>query len=409
MSFAALGLAPALLRAVKDAGYLTPTPIQTQAIPLLLQGRDLLACAQTGTGKTAAFGLPLLQQLLQRQDGLRVLILVPTRELAVQIHTSLRVYGRYTTVRLGVVYGGVKIGPQTLELRAGLDILVATPGRLLDHLERGTVDFAALECLILDEADRMLDMGFIHDVRRILHAIPAQRQTLFFSATLPYDVQCLAAEMLQEPVRIEITPPATTPPTIRQVIHPVDRAQKTNLLLHLLTTRRMEHVLVFTRTKDRADRLARHLSRQGHMTAALHGDKPQGVRTRVLNGFRTRQVHILIATDLAARGLDVEGVSHVVNFDLPSVAEDYVHRVGRTGRAETPGHAVSLMDAGEWEAVCGIERLTGVAIPREVVPGFEPSRQELHGPTVPRRGTVRRWAPSHRAGRQRSSPRRRIL
>lgn len=401
MSFAALGLAPALLRAVKDAGYITPTPIQTQAIPLLLQGRDILGCAQTGTGKTAAFGLPLLQRLQhQRQNGPRALILVPTRELAVQIHASLRLYGRYTTVRLGVVYGGVKIGPQALRLHAGTDILVATPGRLLDHLERGNVDFAALESLILDEADRMLDMGFIHDVRRILHTLPAQRQTLFFSATLPYDVQCLAAEMLQEPVRIEVTRSATTPPTIRQVIHPVDREQKANLLMHLLTNRSMEHVLVFTRTKDRADRLARHLSREGHVTAALHGDKPQGVRTRVLDGFRARKVNILVATDLAARGLDVEGVSHVVNFDLPSVAEDYVHRVGRTGRAETPGNAVSLMDAGEWEAVCGIERLTGVEIPREVVPGFEPSRQELPVPAVPRR-SVRRWAPSHRAWRQR--------
>lgn len=401
MSFATLGLAPALLRAVKDAGYLTPTPIQTQAIPLLLQGHDLLACAQTGTGKTAAFSLPLLQRLQhQGQDGPRALILVPTRELAVQIHTSLRLYGRYTTVRSGVVYGGVKIGPQTLVLRAGVDILVATPGRLLDHVERGSVDFAALACLVLDEADRMLDMGFIHDVRRILRALPAQRQTLFFSATLPYDVKCLAAEMLQDPVRIESTPPATTPAIIHQVIHPVDREQKTDLLMHLLTNRSMQHVLVFTRTKARADRLAHHLSRQGHVTAALHGDKPQSVRTRALNGFRTRKVSILVATDLAARGLDVEGVSHVVNFDLPSVAEDYVHRVGRTGRAELPGHAVSLMAADEWEAVCGIERLTGVAIPREVVPGFEPSRQEPTVSTVPRR-SVRRWAPSHRAWRQR--------
>jgi ATP-dependent RNA helicase RhlE len=397
MSFADLGLAPALLRAVEDAGYITPTPIQTQAIPLLLQGRDLLGCAQTGTGKTAAFGLPLLQRLQQRrQDGPRALVLAPTRELAVQIHASLRVYGRYTPMRLGVVVGGVKIGPQALGLRAGMDILVATPGRLLDHLERGNVRFAALECLILDEADRMLDMGFIHDVRRILRAVPAQRQTLCFSATLSYDVQCLAAEMLQDPVRVEVTRSATAPPTIRQVIHPVDREQKANLLMHLLTHRRMEHVLVFTRTKYGADRLARHLTRQGHVTAALHGDKPQGVRTRVLNGFRTRQVHILVATDLAARGLDVEGVSHVVNFDLPSVAEDYVHRIGRTGRAETPGNAVSLMDAGEWEAVCGIERLTGVEIPREVVPGFEPSRLGMSMPTVPRL-SVRRWAPSHRA------------
>ena len=287
-------------------------------------------------------------------------------------------------MRLGVVYGGVKIGPQALRLRAGMDILVATPGRLLDHLERGNVGFAALESLVLDEADRMLDMGFIHDVRRILRVLPAQRQTLFFSATLQYDVQCLAAEMLQDPVRIEVTRSATTPPTIRQVIHPVDREQKANLLMHLLTNRSMEHVLVFTRTKDRADRLARHLSREGHVTAALHGDKPQGVRTRVLDGFRAKKVNILVATDLAARGLDVEGVSHVVNFDLPSVAEDYVHRVGRTGRAETPGNAVSLMDAGEWEAVCGIERLTGVEIPREVVPGFEPSRREITVPTVPR-------------------------
>jgi ATP-dependent RNA helicase RhlE len=401
MAFADLGLAPALLRAVADAGYITPTPIQTQAIPLLLQGRDLLGCAQTGTGKTAAFGLPLLQRLQHhRQTGPRALVLAPTRELAAQIHTSLRAYGRYTSVRLGVVFGGVKIGPQALRLHAGMDILVATPGRLLDHLDRGNVRFAALECLILDEADRMLDMGFIHDVRRILRAVPAQRQTLLFSATLPYAVQSLAAEMLQQPVRVEVTRPATTPLTIRQVIHPVDREQKANLLMHLLASGSMEHVLIFTRTKDGADRLAEHLTRQGHVTVALHGDKPQGVRTRVLDGFRRRKVNILVATDLAARGLDVEGVSHVVNFDLPSVAEDYVHRVGRTGRAETPGNAVSLMDAGEWEMVCGIECLTGVEIPREVVPGFEPSRLGMSVPSAPRR-SVRRWAPSLRAWRHR--------
>jgi ATP-dependent RNA helicase RhlE len=376
MSFAKPGLAPALLRAVEDAGSITPTPIRTQAIPLLLQGRDLPGCAQMGTGKTAAFGLPLRQRLQQHQhqDGPRSLVLAPTRELAIQIHMSLRVYGRYTTVRLGVVFGGVNIGPQARRLRAGMDIPVATPGRLLDHLERGNVRCAALACLLLDEADRMLDMGCIHAVRRMLHAMPAQRQTLGFSTTLSDDVQCLVAAMLQQPVRVEVTRSTTPPSTIRQIIHPVDREQKTNLLMHVLTNGSMEHVLVFTRTTYGADRLARHLTRQGHMTAALHGDTPQGIRTRVLDGFRTRHVHMLVATDLATHGLDVEDVSHMVNFDVPSVAENDVYRVGRTGRAKPPGNAVSLMAAEEWEAVWGIERLTGVEIPCEIVPGFEPSR-----------------------------------
>ncbi len=400
---------PKLLRAVDDAQYKTPTPIQVRAIPLVFHGSDIVACAQTGTGKTAGFLLPILQRLAQEErGGVRALVLTPTRELAMQIGESARIYGKYLKVRTTVVFGGVGLGPQADRLRGGTDLLIATPGRLLDHMNRGTVKFPNLYCLVLDEADRMLDMGFLPDVRRILRALPQSRQTLLFSATMPREIERLAKDTLRKPEVIDIGQRATPVATVRQVLYLVEIEQKRDLLNHLLQSSNMRHVLVFTRTKIRADRLAKHLSKTDRRVAALHGDKTQRTRTQTLDRFRSGQVDVLIATDIAARGLDVDGISHVVNFDVPNSPEDYVHRIGRTARAEAKGEAITFASADEIDAVRAIESLLGEEVPRKVIRGFEPTSFTVRRFEKPassraariRSGSIRHFTPR---GRRRKS------
>ena len=399
MSFEDLGLAPEILRAVKAKNYETPTPIQAQAIPAIMGGRDVIGCAQTGTGKTAGFTLPILHRLREgKSPSLRVLVLVPTRELAAQVYESTRTYGRYLRLRTEVVFGGVGIRPQTEALRYGVDILVATPGRLLDHMRHGHVQFRNLEVLVIDEADRMLDMGFLPDVRTILKSLPSRRQTLFFSATMPEEVQKLAHEILKQPQVIKIVGQGTPANGIRQVIYPVDTARKRDLLIHLMEKEKMDQVLVFTRTKHRADHLAEHLESKGKRVAALHSNKSQGARNKALEGFRNGAIQVLVATNLAARGLDVKGISHVVNYEIPEAPEDYVHRIGRTARAAATGDAISLMSPNERGSVRDIERLIGAKIPQVMMAGFE-CKDEVLEPSVrkrtfrPRRqnGVGRRW------------------
>ncbi len=372
MPFTKLGLAPELARAVREEGYETPTPIQQGAIPSLMAGRDLIGCAQTGTGKTAAFTLPLLHRLREGARGrLRALILTPTRELALQVAEAVKVYGRHLHLRSAVVYGGVGIGPQVSALRRGIDILVATPGRLLDHMGRGNVDFRSLEVLILDEADRMLDMGFIRDVRRIIGALPARRQTLLFSATMPDEIRRLSREILRDPVNVEVAPRRSTPPQgVRQLLLPVASARKRDLLAHLIENEARGQTLVFTRTKHGANKLARHLEKRGHAVAVLHGNRNQSQRTRALDAFKKRRARVMVATDIAGRGIDVEGIAHVVNYDLPNVPEDYVHRIGRTARAGATGHAISLVTPEDRQHVRAIETLIGRTIERRTVQGF---------------------------------------
>ncbi len=400
---------PELLRAVGDAEYEQPTPIQEQAIPVVLRGDDVLACAQTGTGKTAAFLLPLLQRLARGERGrVGALVVSPTRELAAQIGESAKIYGKYLRLRTAVVFGGVGLGPQADQLRAGADLVIATPGRLLDHMERGAVTLSTVKVLVLDEADRMFDMGFLPDVRRIVKATPNTRQTLLFSATMPLEIERLAYETLRSPVTIDVGRRATPVAAVRQAIYPVDAEQKRDLLCHLLRHGGMKQVLVFTRTKSRADRLAGHLAQVGCRVAALHGGKSQGARTQALHGFRSGRVEVLVATDLAARGIDVEGISHVVNFDVPNVPEDYVHRIGRTARAEATGDAISLASSDEVDFIHDIERLIGAPIPRYVVGGFEPGPETLRrfSQTVASRSArPSSAAPRHFAprGRQRQS------
>lgn len=406
-TFAELGLTPELVRAVRDAQYDLPTPIQTQAIPVALRGDDILACAQTGTGKTAAFLLPTLQHLEPGARGqVRALVLTPTRELAAQIGESARTYGKHLRSRTGVMFGGVSMGPQMHQLRQGLDLLIATPGRLLDHLQRGSASLSAVTVLVLDEADRMLDLGFLPDVRRILRAMPATRQTLLFSATMPSEIERLAHDTLRSPVVIDVGRRATPVAAVRQVIHPVLAEQKSDLLCHLLQRGDLRHVLIFTRTKVRADRLAGRLVQSGRRVATLHGGKSQGARVQALSGFRSGRVEVLVATDIAARGLDVDGISHVVNFDMPNSPEDYVHRIGRTARAAATGDAISLVSFDEVSFVRDIERLIGVTIPCQVVRGFEPGGETLRRLTQPvasraarlATGAIRHFAPR---GRQR--------
>jgi ATP-dependent RNA helicase RhlE len=372
MSFDTLGLAPEIVRAVKAQNYETPTPIQAKAIPVILEGKDLIGCAQTGTGKTAGFTLPILQRLMTgKSPSLRVLVLVPTRELAAQVSDSIKTYGRFLRLRTAVVYGGVGYAPQIQALRNGIDILVATPGRLLDHMRQGLVRYNALEVLVIDEADRMLDMGFLPDVRTILKALPTKRQTLFFSATMPPEVQRLAGEILKQPTVIEIDRQGTPAKNVRQVVYPIDTARKRDLLVHLIEKEQMGQVLVFTRTKHRADHLAGQLERTGKRVAAIHGNKSQAARTKALEAFRRGSIQVLVATNLAARGLDVKGISHVVNYELPEVPEDYIHRIGRTARAEAVGDAISLVAPHEREQLRDIERLLGEKIPQTTVEGFE--------------------------------------
>jgi ATP-dependent RNA helicase RhlE len=372
MKFTELGLRPELLRAVDRAGYRIATPIQARAIPAALDGQDLIACAQTGTGKTAAFLLPILQRLATGRPGPRprALVVTPTRELAAQITAAARQYGCYMRLRSTVIFGGVGMEPQQRRLRAGLDLLVATPGRLLDHLGRGHARLDSVETLVLDEADRMLDMGFLPDIRRILKALPAERQNLFFSATMPDAIEALIRRTARNPTVVEVTRRATPVSAIRQVIHPVEMTSKKDLLTTLLERADTGPTLVFTRTKARANQLVRRLEKSRRQVAAIHGNKSQSARTRALASFREGRIDTLIATDIAARGIDVEGISHVINFDLPHVPEDYVHRIGRTARAGATGDAVSLAAPEERLQLAAIERLVGAAIPRETVPGF---------------------------------------
>ena len=389
MPFATLGLVPELVRAVAEEGYERPTPVQLEAIPLALDGRDLIGSAQTGTGKTAAFMLPILQRLAPgRKHTLRALILVPTRELAEQVLQSARTYGRHLHLSAAAVYGGVGMEPQTRALKHGADIVVATPGRLLDHMERGHVDYSKLEVLVLDEADRMLDMGFAPDVRRILSALPEERQTMLFSATISLEVDALARRALNGHASVEIGRRAQPAEGIEHVIVAVDKLQKRGVLARILGAKPAGQTLVFTRTKYGADKLVTFLRREGIAAHAIHGDKAQSHRQRTLDEFRTGRAEILVATDIAARGIDVDGIRMVVNFDVPGDPEVYVHRVGRTARAGARGLALTLISPDEWLLMADIEKLIGRAFPREVIPGFEPSVAPLQPkavePEVPR-------------------------
>jgi len=376
MHFNSLGLSEPILRAVAEHGYDTPTPIQAQAIPAVLDGKDVMGAAQTGTGKTAGFTLPILERLsegkLAGANQARTLILTPTRELAAQVGASVLTYGKYLPLRSAVVFGGVKINPQMMKLRQGVDILVATPGRLLDLYGQKAVRFDSLEVLVLDEADRMLDMGFIHDIRKILNLLPRKRQNLMFSATFSNDIRNLAKGLVNDPVEISVSPRNTTVESVKQWICPVDKKQKAALLTKLIQDNGWRQVLVFSRTKHGANKLARQLETAGINAAAIHGNKSQGARTRALADFKKGEIRILVATDIAARGLDIEQLPQVVNFDLPNVPEDYIHRIGRTGRAGATGQAVSLVSADEFKQLSDIEHLIKQLLTRKLIDGFEP-------------------------------------
>ncbi len=378
MSFNNLGLRAELVRAVSENGYDTATPIQQQAIPLVLEGRDLMGSAQTGTGKTAGFTLPLLQRLMdapkpeQGRRAIRALVITPTRELAAQVHESIVTYGRYLPLKSAVVFGGVSINPQKQKLVRGVDILVATPGRLLDHVGQRSVDLSRVELLVLDEADRMLDMGFIHDIRKLLALVPANKQTLLFSATFSSEIKQLANGLLKTPALVEVARRNMTVDAIEQVVHPVDKGRKRELLSYLIGSNRWQQVLVFSRTKHGANRLAQQLNMDGINAAAIHGNKSQGARTRALADFKAGSVQALVATDIAARGLDIDQLPHVVNYDLPNIPEDYVHRIGRTGRAGREGEAISLVCIDELKLLADIERLIRHDLPRRVIDGYEP-------------------------------------
>ncbi|MEN3274775.1 MAG: ATP-dependent helicase RhlE [Massilia sp.] len=407
MSFATLGLSDAIVRAVTEQGYTTPTPIQAQAIPAVLGGGDLLAGAQTGTGKTAGFTLPLLQRLSTDAVGaalknksspraVRALVLTPTRELAAQVEESVRLYGKYTNLNSAVIFGGVGINPQIKLLKHGVDILVATPGRLLDHAGQGTVDLSKIEILVLDEADRMLDMGFIHDIRKVLALLPPKRQNLLFSATFSDDIKALADRLLNNPASIEVARRNSTVEVIAQKIHPVDRDKKHPMLAHLIKENSWHQVLVFTRTKHGANKLVEQLGKDGIGAMAIHGNKSQSARTKALSEFKDGSLQVLVATDIAARGIDIDQLPHVVNYDLPNVPEDYVHRIGRTGRAGATGEAVSLVCVDEHDMLKDIEKLIKQTLPRHVIPGFEPDPTARAQPIQLRSG-----APGHpnRGGR----------
>ncbi len=402
-SFQSLGLAPGLLRALEEQGYSEPTPIQCQAIPAALEGRDVVGSAQTGTGKTAAFLLPILQRLRAGRNGtLRALVLAPTRELAEQVLNSARAYGRHVDLKSAAVYGGVRMEPQTRALKAGVDIVIATPGRLLDHMGRGHVDASRLEVLVLDEADRMLDMGFSRDVHRILDSLPSKRQTLFFSATISGDVDRLARRALKDYAAVEIGRRAEAAEGVEHVLVAVDKPRKRSLLAKLLEVLPDGRTLVFTRTKHGAEIVAHHLRREGNKVTALHGGKTQSARNEALGRFKQGKTRVLVATDVAARGIDVDDIALVVNFDVPRDPELYVHRVGRTARAGAQGIAMTLMSPDEWTLMSDVEKLLGRTLSREVVPGYEPAiapsqPAELTpdpkppGPSLgPRRGASRR-------------------
>jgi ATP-dependent RNA helicase RhlE len=370
-SFAELMLAPELLRAVAEAGYTAPTPIQSRAIPLILRGRDIMGLAKTGTGKTAAFTLPIVQRLLGGPRRARALILAPTRELAVQVRESFARYAEHSGLVIVDIYGGVPLGPQEQALRSGVDVIVATPGRLLDHMDRQNVAFDDLEVLVLDEADRMLDMGFAPQLNRIVAEIPKYRQTLLFSATMPPEVEALARKYLRKPIVVQVGMRTQAASTVTHAVYPVPRDRKSDLLVELLRKSELDSVLVFTRTKHGADKVVRNLEREGISALAMHSEKSQGQRTDALDQFRKGTIRVLVATDIAQRGLDIAGISHVINYDVPAQAEDYVHRIGRTGRAASTGDAFTFMAADEISMVRLIERTLGQPIPRISVPGYD--------------------------------------
>jgi len=409
MSFDSLGLAEPLLRAVHEAGYTTPTPIQAQAIPAVLSGGDVMGGAQTGTGKTAGFVLPLLHRLMQRpltrdrrgRLPIRCLILTPTRELAAQVEESVRTYGKHSRLTSMVVFGGVGMQPQIDRLARGVDILVATPGRLLDHHGQGTLDLSHVEIFVLDEADRMLDMGFIHDIKKVLAILPEKKQSLLFSATFSDEIKALADRLLARPQLIEVARRNQTADLVAQKVHPVGRELKKDLLTHLILSNDWHQVLVFTRMKHGANRLAEHLVKQGITAMAIHGNKSQTARTKALADFKKGDLQVLVATDIAARGIDIDQLPHVVNFEIPNVPEDYVHRIGRTGRAGSPGEAISLVSVDENVFLRDIERLIQREIPKEIVPGFAPPAHERPEPIV-----LGRMVIGEGAGRGGNKPRR---
>jgi ATP-dependent RNA helicase RhlE len=409
LSFDDLKLSEPVLRAVKEKGYKNPSPIQAKSIPVVLEGRDIMGAAQTGTGKTAAFTLPILDILSKGNPAqtkqARVLILAPTRELAAQIGDSVKTYGKYLKLRSAQVFGGVRINPQIRACKEGVDILVATPGRLLDLYQQRAINFKDLEILILDEADRMLDMGFIHDIKKIIAVLPAHRQTLMFSATFSKEVRRLANGLVKNPIEVAVSPQNTTATTVDQVIHPCDKPQKGELLISLIHKNNWDQVLVFCRTKHGADKLTRNLKREKIKSAAIHGNKTQGARTQALADFKNGKVRILVATDIAARGLDIEQLPLVVNFDLPHVPEDYVHRIGRTGRAGSTGHAISLVSSEEFKQLSDLERLIKKILPRKVVQGFSPTKN-LPDSSLDRRtfrpNSNKKWSNNNSGGGNRS-------
>ena len=426
MSFDGLGLSPELLRAVADEGYIIPTPVQTASIPLVLAGRDVLAGAQTGTGKTAAFVLPILQGLRARPHRgadpastgrgrsaippVRVLVLVPTRELALQVEEAVRTYGGHRPVSSVAIYGGVGYEPQYRALRRGVEIVVATPGRLIDHIEQRTLDLSRLEVLVLDEADRMLDMGFIRDIRRVVALLPVDRQTLLFSATFSSEIRRLATSLLRDPASVDVAPRNTPTELVRQVVIRVDRERKRYLLTELVASGRIDQALVFTRTKHGANRLAQQLEMDGIKAAAIHGNRSQSQRIRALADFKAGRVTILVATEVAARGIDIDALPHVINYELPMVPQDYVHRIGRTGRAGVNGDAISLVCVDELKLLAEIEHLLGRRIESEVVAGFEPDPRTRPEPIRLRSGgpahagRVPGRAPAHLAPRRAPRP-----
>ncbi len=378
MSFTDLGLTPLILKAIAEQGYKSPSPIQAKAIPSIMEGHDLMAAAQTGTGKTAAFTLPILHKLAKSNNAakkqIRTLILTPTRELAAQIDASVKSYGKHLNISSSVVFGGVNANPQIKALADGVDVLTATPGRLLDLYQQKAMRFDQLEVLVLDEADRMLDMGFIHDIKKIISLLPKKRQNLLFSATFSDDIRKLAKGLVHNPIEISVTPRNAAAKSVQQLVYEVDKKRKSPLLIQLIHSNEWKQVLVFTRTKHGANRLSKQLEAAKIPSAAIHGNKSQNARTKALADFKCGKIQILVATDIAARGLDIDQLPQVVNFDLPNVAEDYVHRIGRTGRAGATGHAVSLVSADEAKELKSIERLTKQVLQREQLEGFEPSQ-----------------------------------
>ncbi len=407
MSFDKLGLRAELLRAIEETGYTKPTPIQAKAIPLIIDGKDIMGGAQTGTGKTAGFTLPLYQRLMATENPgatkrkIRALILAPTRELAAQVNESVRTYGKYLPLKSTVIFGGVKINPQISKLREGVDILVATPGRLLDHANQGTLSLSQVDILVLDEADRMLDMGFINDIKKIMALLPKKKQTLLFSATFSNAIKKLSKDLLHNPALVEVSQRNTTAERISQTIHPVDKSRKRELLSFLIGSKNWKQVLVFTRTKHGANKLTKQLIIDGLTASAIHGNKSQGARNRALSEFKSGKIRVLVATDVAARGLDIDHLPHVVNFELPNIPEDYVHRIGRTGRAGKEGEAISLVCIDEHGYLNDIEKVISAKIPKVMIDGYEPDPSIKAEPIKKSGGGGKRHlAPSKRGGRK---------